>query len=1046
MQAAGYSAAAATVAGGAAVVAAGFAGGMLGTFLYESGITEAIGLDWLMEKLMDNGLGAFIKGLGDLGGWIGRKFYDLLHPENDGVPGSFYDRFRDGANFVLRRDPLALDLDGDGIETIAAEGGVLFDHDGDGIKSGSGWLNSDDGFVVMDRNGNGVIDSGRELFGADTVMTGGGKAATGFSALADLDANKDGLFDSADDDFSNVRIWRDINRDGISQAGELFTFEQVGIASISLSPTTSVDMDLGNGNIIDNRGVYTRVDGSNGLAGDLLLAMNHFFRDFSGSLEPIEISQEAASLPNIRGSGAVRDLTEAASLSEDLLDLVKSLSSDTSRDSMSAVLGDILELWAETSAMQSTEDLLISSGTVARNVLYHRVIPSSVISEGQQAVLTWKQAQHSELSSIIAILERFSGSSFVSYINNQVRTGGSTFIWTDTVDALTGLPSQSMEITLQPEQINSLLEAYADLKEFVYSELALKVRLKGYIASVTFDLIDNELKPELAAFNALLESKRQAKLGEAFQDLTDLIRYSGVILSGAGWDGVAILSAWINEAVSSPEGRTALAFAKIDLPSGNFVGTNDGDVGWGGSDSNSLRGGAGGDLLVGNAGNDTLHGDNGEDILLGGLGNDALNGGAGDDRLIGGVGNDSLTGGDGSDVYVYELGDGQDTINNYDVSTGRFDVLVLGEGITPGGVTATRLGNSLILSINGTTDRITVNNYFTSDGVGGYQLDQIRFADGTVWTVDVLKPVVQIPTEGSDNLYGYADNDALPGLAGNDAIFGYGGNDVLEGGLGNDILSGGTGSDTYVFNVGDGQDTIDNYDNSTGRFDVLQLGQGITAADVTARRSGTNLVLTFAGSTDKITITNYFESDASGHYRLDEIQFADGLVWNIATVKSLVQIPTEGNDNLYGYATNDSLSALAGDDAIYGYGGNDILEGGVGNDFLSGGTGSDVYRFNAGDGQDTIDNYDNSNERVDALEFGEGIAPADVTTRRWGNSLILTLAGSTDKITVSNYFDSDAAGHYRLDEIRFANGTSWDVQAIKALVQVPTGGDDALYG
>jgi hypothetical protein len=61
----------------------------------------------------------------------------------------------------LFRDPLTLDLDGDGIETVAA--GVLFDHTGEGRRAATGWVGPDDGYLVLDRNGNGTIDDGREL-------------------------------------------------------------------------------------------------------------------------------------------------------------------------------------------------------------------------------------------------------------------------------------------------------------------------------------------------------------------------------------------------------------------------------------------------------------------------------------------------------------------------------------------------------------------------------------------------------------------------------------------------------------------------------------------------------------------------------------------------------------------------------------------------------------------------------------------------------------------------------------------------------------------
>ena len=204
---------------------------------------------------------------------------------------------------LSRRDPLALDLDGDGIETRGADGRVLFDHDGDGIKNATGWVRSDDGLLVLDRNKNGTIDNGGELFGVDTVKSDGKKATDGFDALSDLDSNDDGVFDAKDTRFKDVRVWRDLNQDGVSQSKELSTLSANNIRSISLSKTSKTT-NLGHGNTQTATATFTRTDDTTGTVANLGLASNTFYRQFT---KAVTLTDKAKKLPEVNGSGAVRD-------------------------------------------------------------------------------------------------------------------------------------------------------------------------------------------------------------------------------------------------------------------------------------------------------------------------------------------------------------------------------------------------------------------------------------------------------------------------------------------------------------------------------------------------------------------------------------------------------------------------------------------------------------------------------------------------------------------------------------------------------------------
>ncbi len=162
--------------------------------------------------------------------------------------------------FVSTTSPLVIDLNGDGVHTIAVDDGVAFDIDASGHAKQVGWVDANDGLLVLDLNGNGHIDDGRELFGNHTALNAGGTAADGWQALAQYDVNLDGVISKADAVFDRLQIWVDANTDGVTDAGELHSLLSLGIASIGLQHDGSQTVQ--NGNLLSGLAQASTEDGA----------------------------------------------------------------------------------------------------------------------------------------------------------------------------------------------------------------------------------------------------------------------------------------------------------------------------------------------------------------------------------------------------------------------------------------------------------------------------------------------------------------------------------------------------------------------------------------------------------------------------------------------------------------------------------------------------------------------------------------------------------------------------------------------------------------
>ncbi|MEH2265859.1 beta strand repeat-containing protein [Nostoc sp.] len=289
------------------------------------------------------------------------------------------------------------------------------------------------------------------------------------------------------------------------------------------------------------------------------------------------------------------------------------------------------------------------------------------------------------------------------------------------------------------------------------------------------------------------------------------------------------------------------------------------------------------------------------------------------------------------------------------------------------GISAATNGTA-VLKNNGTPDNLTddfivftPNTGFTGTASFDYTISDRQLTSTARVTVQV-----------GDRLFGSNGNDVLHGTPGNDYLDGGNGNDVLSGDLGSDILTGGKGKDKFVYNLGDGVDTITDFggvgkgSNASAAIiaevDTLKFqGSGLTARNLLLTQNSKNLEITFEGvASEKVILQNFALE------KLDNLAAVGNILFNGQTTisdsfdvlnanstqstifnKNTVTFLNDLNNNINGFDnSSDVINGQGGDDRINGKSGNDLLRGGTGNDSLIGGAGNDAIV--GGIGKDTL--------------------------------------------------------------------------------------------
>ncbi len=740
-------------------------------------------------------------------------------------------------------DPIVIDLNGDGVHTLSKSAGLVFDHDGNQFAENTGWVSPEDGLLVLDKNHDGKIGSGNELFGSNTILNNGQKAQNGYEALREYDENHDGMIDKNDSIWSQLKVWQDKNSNASVDDGELLSMEQLKIAGVKLNYQNINNTDSeGNAHLQQGDVIYE--DGHIGIAEDIGLDTDKGKTQYVGDTT---VSNDVMALPYIRGFGNIADLQVTMSHNDSLKALVSQYVAASDGDK-SCLVEQIIYTWM---GVNDTDPHSRGNYIDARHLAvleittgnkYHNLMNSANPNPSDGPLL--EKEYHKFYDYVDAMLQAQTTykdifSKIMVTLDNDSRDFTLNFQEIDKY--ISGMSNQSEALNLRSLLFSllSYMPKFDDIRNslgiFAIRDEAGDGIYQGGNNHSDYYFFEKEHGHDVINSYASDDSQAdtvvfsQAKSSKATFDHVG----NDLVIHAYGDDNSVTLRNYFSSDVYR---RYHLVFDDTTLEAEQVLNREY--------------------TFTGTAGDDTIYGWNTDDTLVGGTGNDRLYGDVGHDTLSGGTGYDWLAGGNnGSDRYLFEPGHGHDVIDDYAQSGDQADTVVFSQAQSSG-ATFDHVGSDLVIHAYGDGNSVTLKNYFSGENYHRYHL---VFDDATLEAEQVLnREYTFTGTDGNDTIYGWNTDDTLVGGAGNDRLFGQDGHDTLIGGTGDDNLAGGNyASDRYLFEPGHGHDVIEDYAQSGDQADTVVFSQA-QSSKATFDHVGSDLVIRAYGDDSSVILKNYF--------------------------------------------------------------------------------------------------------------------------------------------------------------------------------------------